>query len=257
MSKPFQVIAIRAFNDNYIWCLRNDRSAVVVDPGDARPVLDYLKREGLALAGILATHHHADHVGGVGTLVASRPVPMYAPHDERINHVTHRVAEPDTIVLPDFGLALTVLEIPGHTASHVAYYGAKLLFCGDTLFACGCGRLFEGTPPQMVASLRKLADLPDDVLVYCGHEYTLSNLRFARLVDPKNPMLAMWEAEAEAQRRQGSPTLPSLLGREKRANPFLRWTDPVIIDAASKRAGRALTDPASVFGVLREWKNTF
>lgn len=257
MSETIEVVPISAFADNYIWCLRKGGHAIVVDPGDAEPVTAYLSREHLALSAILATHHHADHIGGIGALVERHPMPVYAPFDERIDTATDRVREGDIVRLPHLGLALQVLEIPGHTRTHVAYYGANMLFCGDTLFACGCGRLFEGTPAQMVDSLTKLAQLPDDTLVFCGHEYTLSNLRFARTVDPSNPLLASWAREAEGQRRRNLPTLPSLLGREKKANPFLRCDDPAVGAAAARATGQPLAGAVPVFAALREWKNRF
>ncbi|MET1084367.1 MAG: hydroxyacylglutathione hydrolase [Burkholderiales bacterium] len=257
MSPSFQVIPIQAFNDNYVWCIRDRARAVVVDPGDADPVFAYLAVEHLQLSAILATHHHNDHVGGIGALVTAHPVPVYAPFDERIDYVTHRVRDGDVAELHEFELTLRVVEIPGHTRTHIAYYGANLLFCGDTLFACGCGRLFEGTPAQMHASLAKLAALPDDTRVYCGHEYTRSNLRFGRTVDPTNPALADWEREADEQRSRNRPTLPSLLAREKQANPFLRCEDPVVVAAANRYAAETLSDPVKVFAALREWKNRF
>lgn len=257
MSETIEIVPIPAFRDNYIWCLRKARHAVVVDPGDAEPVRAYLARERLTLSAILATHHHSDHIGGISALAQCHKVPVFAPFDERIDNVTDRVRGGDIVHLRHFDLALQTLEIPGHTLTHVAYYGANILFCGDTLFACGCGRLFEGTPRQMVESLATLAHLPDETLIYCGHEYTQSNLRFGRAVDPSNPILEEWACEADQLRRRGLPTLPSTLGREKRANPFLRCTDPVIAAAAARAAGQRLDGPVPVFAALREWKNQF
>src|SRR3954453_247468 len=171
-----RIVPISAFKDNYVWTLRNERHAAVVDPGEARPVRDYLAREKLELAAILATHHHPDHVGGIAALPEEPAVPVSGPKNEPIATLTRAVAEGDTVSVPELGLALSVLDIPGHTRAHVAYYGAGSLFCGATLFACGCGRLFEGTAEQMFASLGKLAALPDDTKVYSGHEYTLQNI---------------------------------------------------------------------------------
>jgi len=257
MDASFQVEPIHAFNDNYIWCIRDHATAAIVDPGDAGPVFKYLAKEKLHLSAILATHHHADHVGGIAALASVHPVPVFAPFDDRISAVTHPVGDGDLVELPVFNIALQVLEIPGHTRTHVAYYGANLLFCGDTLFACGCGRLFEGTPMQMHASLTRLAALPDETLVYCGHEYTLANLRFGLTVDPGNAALRAWEREATEQRSLNRPTLPSVLAREKQANPFLRCEDPGVAARASREARTALSNPAEVFAVLREWKNRF
>jgi hydroxyacylglutathione hydrolase len=254
---PCQVIPVPAFQDNYIWIIRNASHAAVVDPGDARPALDYLVREKLRLSAILNTHHHADHVGGNAALLAHRNVPVFAPHDERIAEATLRVGDGDHARLDEFGLDFEVLEIPGHTRSHIAFHGNGLLFCGDTLFACGCGRLFEGTPAQMFRSLSRLAALPDDTQVYCGHEYTLSNIRFAKAVEPDNQKLRALEPEMQQLRERGVPTLPSVIGREKHTNPFLRCREPAVIEAASRAAGVALTDPAQVLGAIREWKDHF
>ncbi|MCX7892628.1 MAG: hydroxyacylglutathione hydrolase [Burkholderiales bacterium] len=249
------VIPLQAFNDNYIWALRAGRHAAVVDPGDAAPVLDYLAREDVALAAILATHHHPDHVGGIGELRQAFDVPVYGPRAEPIPTVTHPVSGGDRVALAPLGVAFDVLDIPGHTRAHVAYYGAKLLFCGDTLFACGCGRLFEGTPEQMHASLAKLAALPDDTLVYCGHEYTLANIAFARQVEPDNAALAARARADAALREKGLPTLPSTIGREKATNPFLRAAEPAVAAAADRYLGRRAGSPVAVFAALREWKN--
>ncbi len=249
------VVPLRAFKDNYVWTLRNGRHAAVVDPGDARPVLDYLAAEGLGLAAILATHHHPDHVGGVAELVAAHPCPVYGPRGEPIPTLTRPVGGGDTVTVPELGLSLEVLDIPGHTRAHIAYYGANMLFCGDTLFACGCGRVFEGTPAQMHASLEKLAALPDETLVYCGHEYTLANIGFAKAVEPRNAQLLAREASDAKLRERDLPTLPSTMGREKATNPFLRVRDPGVAEAASRYLGRRVGDPAAVFAALRQWKN--
>jgi hydroxyacylglutathione hydrolase len=249
------IVPLPALRDNYIWTLRQGRHAAVVDPGEARPVLDYLAREGLELCAVLATHHHPDHVGGIPELLAKGKVPVYGPRGEPIATLTQPVGEGDTVRIPELGLTLSVLDIPGHTRAHIAYYGVESLFCGDTLFACGCGRLFEGTPEQMMASLSKLAALPDATKVYCGHEYTLANIAFAQQVEPDNAALATRLARDRKLRDAGKPTLPSTLGDERATNPFLRWREPAVIDSANKYLGARVSDPVRVFAAIRDWKN--
>ncbi|GEC94848.1 hydroxyacylglutathione hydrolase [Zoogloea ramigera] len=252
-----QIIPLPAFRDNYIWLLRVGPHAVVVDPGDAAPVLRYLADEGLSLAAILVTHHHPDHVGGVLALLEHAAVPVYGPALETIPGLTHPVGEGDEVSVPALGLSLRVLDIPGHTAGHVGYYAAPALFCGDTLFAAGCGRLFEGTPAQMFDSLQKLASLPGDTQVYCTHEYTLSNLAFAAAVEPGNPAIAERIAHCEAIRAAQKPTVPFLLSGELLTNPFLRSHEAAVARQAEARAGRPLGSPVEVFAAVREWKNSF
>ena len=249
------VVPLQAFKDNYVWTLRNATHAAVVDPGEAEPVLEYLASERLALAAILATHHHADHVGGIPAILAKHRAPVYGPKGEPIETLTTPVGGGDTVRLPELGVTFEVIAIPGHTRAHVAYYGAESLFCGDTLFACGCGRVFEGTPEQMHASLSRLAALPDATKVYCGHEYTLANIRFARQVEPGNAALAARERAAQALRDAGRPTLPSTLGEERATNPFLRVAEPAVIASADKYLGSRASSPAAVFAAIREWKN--
>jgi hydroxyacylglutathione hydrolase len=250
-----EVVPLKAFNDNYVWTLRNATHAAVVDPGEAQPVLDYLARENLRLAAILATHHHPDHVGGIPALLEKHRAPVYGPKGEPIATLTRPVAEGDRVEIAELGVSFAVLDIPGHTRAHIAYYGAGALFCGDTLFACGCGRVFEGTAAQMHASLQKLAALPDETKVYCGHEYTLANIDFALRVEPGNAALAARRERMRKLREAGRPTLPSLMSEERATNPFLRVREPAVVDSVNKYLGSRVGDPVSVFAAIREWKN--
>jgi len=252
---PLDVVPVTAFKDNYVWTLRNATHAAVVDPGEARPVLDCLAREKLGLVAILATHHHPDHVGGIAQIRDQYRVPVYGPKNEPIATLTHPVSEGDTVTIPALGVSFSVLDIPGHTRAHIAYYGAGALFCGDTLFACGCGRLFEGTAEQMYASLQKLRALPDETKVYCGHEYTLANIGFARGVEPQNAALAARESRDRALRQAGKPTVPSTMREERATNPFLRCTEPAVVESVNKYLGTRVSDPVQVFAAIREWKN--
>ncbi|MDR1936666.1 MAG: hydroxyacylglutathione hydrolase [Candidatus Accumulibacter sp.] len=255
----FDVTPIPALKDNYIWLLRKDASAAVVDPGDAAPVIDVLQGEGLSLAAILVTHHHQDHQGGIDGLLAHAPsATVFGPAQEFITGRTHPLRGGERVRLAAPGLDLLdlqVIAVPGHTLGHLAYYGEGGLFCGDTLFAGGCGRLFEGTPRAMFASLERLAALPGDTRVYCAHEYTEANLRFALAVEPGNRALRRRADEVAAMRAKGLPTLPSTLAVEKASNPFLRCREPDVVAAA--RARGTENDPVAVFAALREWKNSF
>jgi hydroxyacylglutathione hydrolase len=252
-------IALPAFTDNYIWMLHDGREAVVVDPGDAAPVIAALDELQLALAAILVTHHHADHVGGVDALRPRLQGPVYGPKREHIPTPFVPLTDGDAVSV--LGLRFDVIDVPGHTAGHIAYFHdaageAPLLFCGDTLFSGGCGRLFEGTPEQMHHSLSRLAALPGGTRVFCTHEYTLSNLKFARAVEPHNDDLAAYTAWCESQRAQGLPTLPSTIAQELRINPFLRCGLPAVAQTA-RLHGAAADDPTPVFAALRRWKNEF
>ncbi|HXZ49302.1 MAG TPA: hydroxyacylglutathione hydrolase [Usitatibacter sp.] len=255
-----QIDAVPAFEDNYFWVLSEAGAAAVVDPGDAEPVEQFLGAHGLALQSILATHHHGDHVGGVADLVGRWGCPVFGPARDGVRNLTRSLAEGDRLVVPGLDFAVEVLDVPGHTAGHIAYVhrGADpAVFCGDTLFACGCGRLFEGTPAQMAASLAKLASLPADTRVYCAHEYTLANIRFAEAVEPGNARLAERKAREAAKRGRGLPTVPSTVGEELATNPFLRCAVPEVAASAERHAGHRLAGPVEVFAEIREWKNRF
>lgn len=263
-----KVEPIPAFQDNYIWAIHDGRSAAVVDPGEAAPVERFLAQKGLALGAIVITHHHGDHQGGVAELLAAHPrtpsgapMPVLGPAGERIGGRTEALREGDVATVAEPALTLRVLDVPGHTAGHIAYVGdlgeaGPAVFCGDTLFASGCGRLFEGTPAQMLKSLDKLAALPSDTRVYCAHEYTRSNVRFARAVEPGNAALAAWEDRVAALREAGEPTLPTTIGHERKVNPFLRSREPAVRDAVAAQGGSTDSD-AAAFGALRGWKDNF
>ncbi|QCP51793.1 hydroxyacylglutathione hydrolase [Trinickia violacea] len=252
-----EIFAIPAFHDNYIWVIRKGMSAAVVDPGDAGPVKEAITRLGLTLTAILTTHHHADHVGGVDELLASWPVPVYGPAAESINVVDHPVTHGDRVRLPDVDVDFVVLDVGGHTLGHIAYSGQGALFCGDTLFAGGCGRIFEGTASQMWNSLTRLATLPGDTQVYCAHEYTAANLRFALAVEPANAALQQRAQAVDQLRAAGLPTVPSTIAVELETNPFLRVKSPEVIAAAVGYSGGELLGDAEVFSALRDWKNVF
>ena len=255
----YQLIAIPAFTDNYLWLLHDGSDALVVDPGDADAVLRTLREHGLQLKQILVTHHHADHTGGVDVLREACGAAVYGPATERIPKPFTRLIGGDKVQA--LGLKFSVIDVPGHTAGHIAFYSPDmndkpLLFCGDTLFSGGCGRLFEGTPAQMLASLDKLAALPGDTVVCCTHEYTLSNLRFATAVDPANAALAAYQTTCIGMRERNLPTLPTSIAQELLINPFLRTRQPELISSA-KRFNASAHDDTSVFAAIRQWKNEF
>lgn len=255
------IIPLPAFRDNYIWLIHDGRHAAVVDPGDAAPVEKFLVAQGLTLAAVLITHHHPDHVGGLPSLLARHTVPVYGPARESIDGVDHPVREGDTVFIDALGLTLDVLDVPGHTAGHVAYHAATpapgSLFCGDTLFSAGCGRLFEGTPAQLASSLAKFAALPEATRVYCTHEYTLSNLAFARAAEPGNAQRDAYAKRCEALRAAGKPTLPTSIAIEKAVNPFLRCSQPGVIDAVTVHGGVRPVDAVGCLAALRAWKDVF
>lgn len=253
-----QISALPAFTDNYIWLLQDHATlrCAVVDPGDAAPVQAWLETHpGWVLSDILITHHHHDHVGGVQALKNATNATVYGPASENIPARDKALHDNDKVSV--LGWDFDVYAVPGHTLGHIAYYHHGLLFCGDTLFAAGCGRLFEGTPAQMHHSLSRLAALPEDTLVYCTHEYTLSNLKFAAAVEPGNPDVAARLEKVSRQRSEGIMTLPSTLALEKLTNPFLRTTETSVKQKADERNGQRNQTPSEVFAALRAWKDTF
>lgn len=251
------VTPITAFTDNYIWALHDERYVVLVDPGDAAPCADFLKTNSLDLLAILVTHHHGDHVGGIPDLATHYQPCIYGPAKENIPGMTHPVSAGNTITITEMGLQFDVIGTPGHTLGHVSFYGDGRLFCGDTLFACGCGRLFEGTPDMMLSSLSRLSRLPDDTQVFCAHEYTLNNIRYAKTVDGNNPTLIERELKEEARRQAGIPTLPSTIGLEKATNPFLRCHEPALGQAAHNLLKHSPKNAVEVFAALRQAKDVF
>jgi hydroxyacylglutathione hydrolase len=251
--------AVPAFSDNYIWMIDDGRSAIVVDPGQAGPVEAALDARRLALTGILVTHHHADHVGGVDALRSRLDGPIYGPAHEKVPQPCEGHVQGD--VVEALGLRFEVIDVPGHTAGHIAFFnregaGEPIVFCGDTLFSAGCGKLFEGTPAQMHASLTKLSALPDATRVCCGHEYTVSNLRFAQAVEPENADITRHMEACKGLRARGKPTVPSPIGRERRINPFLRCAEPTVV-AAAVMHGSSGRSGSEVLAAIRTWKNEF
>lgn len=252
-----EILPLPAFNDNYIWTLRAGKNVAVVDPGDAAVVEDYINRHGLSLTAILITHHHADHTGGVLALTATRGIPVFGPASEDIAGVTHPVSEGGRVSLDALGISFDVLEVPGHTRTHIAYLAPGVLFPGDTLFSAGCGRLLGGTAEQLHASLQRLADLPAQTRVYCTHEYTLANLRFACAAEPENAERDDWQRHCERERAAGRPTLPSTIGQEKLINPFLRTDSDQVLGALTEHVGRRPANGLECFTELRRWKDVF
>jgi len=270
------VQGIPAFDDNYIWLIGASDSphVAIVDPGDAEPVIAALDAQGLTPTAILITPHHYAHVDGVAELVKRYQLPVFGPAKEDIPHLSHPLADDDTPEIPGLNTAFRVLDVAGHTAGHIAYFcpanschtnshaagseneGPALLFCGDTLFAAGCGRLFEGTAAQMQAAMQRIRDLPDDTQIYCAHEYTAANLAFARVAEPDNADIQQRQKDVQAARAQGQPTVPSALALEKATNPFLRWDAPELMRNAEAFAGHPLATPTEMFATVRHWKDT-
>lgn len=253
------IIPIAALKDNYIWCIihREKHRCAIVDPGDAKPVLAYLKAQQLKLCAILITHHHWDHTNGIDEILQSFPVPVYGPANDNIPQVNYPLQENMEIDLKALDLKLKILDIPGHTLGHIAYFSPGMVFTGDTLFAAGCGRLFEGSAAQLYASLNKLKQLPPTTKVYCGHEYTLANLNFAKTVEPQNQMILRQIEITQLQRQKNQPSLPTSLQLEQAVNPFLRCDQKDVSAAVSQMANTRLDDPIAVFTVLRQLKDQF
>lgn len=254
-----EITAIPAYQDNYIWALHDPSTGpdcVLVDPGEAAPALNWLRANNRKPIAILLTHHHHDHIGGVEELSHHYDFRIFGPDDARIPQRNQAVGEGDRVAINEMGLTFNVLEVPAHTRSHIAFYGHDLLFSGDTLFSAGCGRLFEGTPAQMQAAMDKIAALPGHTRVYCGHEYSQSNCRFALQVEPDNPQLIERARAVDGLRAQNQITLPTTLADELSFNPFMRTREPAVIRAAHQFDSDIDGTPASVLGAIRRWKDS-
>jgi hydroxyacylglutathione hydrolase len=254
-----KIEAIPTFQDNYVWAIHNGHTAILIDPGEAAPILTWLHDRDMTTEAILVTHHHHDHVGGIAELLAHNSIPVYGP--ARGTAKTQSVSEGETLHFTPINMNFKVIETPGHTLDHVCYLTEPAhnepahLFCGDTLFSCGCGRLFEGTPAEMYDSLTRLAQLPDDTQVCCAHEYTLDNIAFALEAEPDNPALIARHSDALALRKRGLATLPISMSSERDCNPFLRCDLPSLVDAASQHYKKPLRPGAETFAAVRAWKD--
>lgn len=257
MISTFTIDYVSIFSDNYIWIIINpeQHTAIAIDPGDAEPLINYLTTHQLKLESILITHHHTDHTNGINALKNTYPINVYGP--SHIPGITHPVKAPEILTLPSLNIPITIMSIPGHTLDHIAYYLPGILFCGDTLFSAGCGRVFEGTIAQMIHSLQKITDLPPDTAVYCTHEYTLKNLEFALMVEPSNINIKKRLDQAIMLRAANLPTLPTSVKEELEINPFLRCHIQEIREEVEDHFGLKLQNPSDVFQYLREWKNHF
>jgi hydroxyacylglutathione hydrolase len=270
--KPILVTAIPAFTDNYFWAITSSnlnldngntlKQVALVDPGDAGPCIKYLEDNNLQLCAILITHHHADHTGGVAELKRycqrkNWQVNVYAPENKKIAHVDVRVKDKQIIEITALDMSFEVIDLAGHTLDHIGYYSNDVVFCGDTLFSGGCGRIFEGTPKQMLTALTRLTDLPDRTHVYCAHEYTLANLTFALAVEPKNAELVYYYNQVIERREKNISTIPTSILLEKKINPFLRCDQKEIIDSAADFSGKKANNTLETFATIRQWKNNF
>jgi hydroxyacylglutathione hydrolase len=252
-----KVTAIPAFRDNYVWAIHDDRSAILVDPGEAAPILAWLETRHIDPVAILVTHHHSDHVGGIVEICARHAIPVFGPANEAIPGRTHPLHGEETLPIAVLGVRFQAIATPGHTRGHLCYFGEGDLFCGDTLFSCGCGRLFEGSPAQMHASLNWIKSLPPDTRVYSAHEYTLENIDFALLVEPDNPALRKRYAEVESLREKGIPSLPVSLGTEIETNPFLRFDQQSVVVAVTQHVGHPVGPGLETFTALRTWRDAY
>lgn len=254
-----QILRVPAFNDNYIWLLtdKDYQFAYAVDPGDALPVQEVLAQNDITLKGILITHHHFDHTGGINQLKNQYSVPVWGPKNSTIAEIDHPLSEGDKVKLKDLAITLNILEVPGHTLDHIAYYSEPVLFCGDTLFACGCGRLFEGTPEQMLKSLNKIYQLPCDTVVYCAHEYTQANIDFALAADPNNKALKLRDETTRFHRKGNVATVPSSLYQEQATNPFLRSHELSLKKSIETYSNQTDLSEQEVFALTRKWKDNF